>query len=311
MRIVKLFLALFAFPLVFISCEKTPDELLNNQPPKVDAGRDTTITLSKLVNSIQLSGSATDTDGTVVGYIWSQVSGPSESTIVSPGSAKTLVKGLADGDYVFQLMAVDNEGATGVNSVSVNLISPQVITVNLNPSNNPTETVINSLEPGNNDRLQELPASYWTNGGSPVEVRSLFKLDLSGIPSGATIVSAKLSLYAVPNPVNGDGVHAHYGSYNAIYIRRITGDWSVSDLSWNNQPATSQVNELELPATNNCFQNYINLDVTDLVNDMLLNGNYGMMLQLKDLNLYNIQNFASSKHTDASKHPKLILEYTN
>ena len=311
MNMVKIVLTALMLPLVFVSCQKDPEKFIENKPPKVDAGKDTTIELTKLSNSIQLSGISSDTDGTVVGYIWSQVSGPNESIIVSPGSANTLVKGLEVGNYVFQLMAVDDKGATGVNSVSVNVLAPKVFTVNLNPTDNPNETVINSVEVGNNDRLQELPPSYWTNGGSSVETRALLKFDLSNIPSGATIVSAKLSLYAVPNPVNGDGVHAHSGSNNAVDIRRIATNWSTSNLSWANQPATSQANQVELPSTSNSSQDYINLNVTDLIQDMVSNGNYGMMLQLKDLTLYNIQNFASSKHADASKHPKLVVEYSN
>src|SRR5215217_8299098 len=163
MKTSKIILAVSVFSLIFFSCTKDPKEFIENNPPKVYAGKDTSIALSKLVDSIQLSGTATDSDGLIVGYIWSQVSGPNESVIVSPGSATTIVKNVEAGTYVFQLMAVDNKGATGVNSVSVNVLAPKVFTVNLNPTNNPNETVINSLEAGNNNRLQELPPSYWTN----------------------------------------------------------------------------------------------------------------------------------------------------
>lgn len=311
MKMVKTILTALVVPLIFTSCQKDPEEFIENKPPKVFAGKDTTLQLTKSLNSIELTGSATDSDGVVVGYIWSQVSGPDGTVIISPGSATTFVKGLESGNYVFQLMAVDNKGATGLNSVSVNVLAPTVFTINLKPASNPNETVINSIELGNNNSLQELPPSFWTNSGSSVETRALLKFDLSNIPSGAVIVSAKLSLYAVPNPVNGDGVHAHSGSNNAVYIRRITTNWATSNLSWSNQPATSQLNQVELPATSNSSQDYTNLDVSNLIQDMVSNDNYGIMLQLKEPILYNIQNFASSKHADASKHPKLVVEYSN
>ncbi|MFD3004041.1 PKD domain-containing protein, partial [Pontibacter toksunensis] len=49
-----------------------------NQPPVANAGPDKTITLP--TSSVQLSGSATDSDGTISGYSWSQVSGPNTAT---------------------------------------------------------------------------------------------------------------------------------------------------------------------------------------------------------------------------------------
>lgn len=310
MKIVKVLLAVLSFSIFISGCQKDPEAFIENKPPTVFAGRDTTVELIKSFSGLQLSGSANDTDGLVTGYLWSQYAGPNQSAIVSPASAATIVNGLTTGDYVFQLMAVDNDGATGLNFVSVKVIVPHVFIDTLNIKNNPTETVINSREAGNNATLQELPPSYWTNSGTSVETRALLKFDFSRIPAGATVTSAKLSLYAVPNPLNGDGVRAHYGSNNAVYIKRITANWNTSSLTWSNQPATSLSNQVELPATSDSFKDYPNLDVTKMVQDMVANGNYGMLLQLKNIQLYNIQNFASSKHADSSKHPKLIVEYT-
>lgn len=282
-----------------------------NKVPLVNAGRDTTYDLTGAIpDSIHLSGSATDVDGTVVSYLWSQVSGPGAAIILNPGATSSYVIGVQSGEYVFQLTALDNNGATGVKMVRITVINPKTETIALNPSNNQDETVINSLQAGNNPSLQELPAAYWTNGGNAVETRSLLKFNLSGIPATATIKSAKLSLYAVPHPVNGDGVHADLGSDNAVYIRRITANWSSANLTWSNQPGTTPANQVLLPVTTNNWTDYTDLDVTGLIQDMVANGNFGMLLQLKTLNLYNIQNFASSKYSDASKHPRLTVEYT-
>ena len=184
------------------------------------------------------------------------------------------------------------------------------VTVTLQPCDNRFETNIASIWQGNNINLQELPAFYWTYEGTPYENRSLLKFSFSEVPTNRTILNAKLSLYAVPNPINGNKVEAHSGSENAVLIQRITANWDTATLSWANQPATTSTNQIELGATSDHFKNYVNLDATKMVNDMFQNGNYGMMVKIKNRVLYNIQNFASSKHANCELHPKLVITYT-
>ncbi len=100
----------------------------NNQSPTVNAGTAQTITLP--VSSVTLNGSATDADGTIASYQWSQVSGPATAVIASVGSASTLVSALVAGTYSFKLTATDNAGATGSATVT--------ITVNNSTSTTPT-----------------------------------------------------------------------------------------------------------------------------------------------------------------------------
>jgi PKD repeat protein/glucose/arabinose dehydrogenase len=63
-----------------------------NQAPVANAGANRSITLP--VNSVGLSGSATDADGTVAAYLWSQVSGPNTATFSSKAVAQPTVSGL-------------------------------------------------------------------------------------------------------------------------------------------------------------------------------------------------------------------------
>lgn len=98
----------------------------DNILPSVDAGSDTTISLARVGDRIRLKGSATDVDGTVISYLWSQVSGPKPAVLSSPGSASTDVDSLSNGTYVFQLMATDNWGATSVKKVSISVSVPSV-----------------------------------------------------------------------------------------------------------------------------------------------------------------------------------------
>ncbi|MBX2925309.1 MAG: T9SS type A sorting domain-containing protein [Chitinophagaceae bacterium] len=87
-------------------------------PPVANAGTDQTITLP--TNSVTLDGSkSTAPSGNITTYAWTKVSGPAGGTIVSAGSAKTTVNGLAEGTYQFQLKVTDNKGNTATASVKV------------------------------------------------------------------------------------------------------------------------------------------------------------------------------------------------
>jgi pimeloyl-ACP methyl ester carboxylesterase len=103
----------------FLELQGTP----TNQPPVMNAGNDPTITLP--LNTVTLSGTGSDIDGTVVSQLWTKTAGGS-ATITSPTSYTTTVTGLAAGAYVFRLTGTDNSGATGYDSaiVTVNPNTP-------------------------------------------------------------------------------------------------------------------------------------------------------------------------------------------
>lgn len=88
-----------------------------NQPPTANAGQNITIILP--VNTVTLSGSGSDPDGTIVSYSWSKVSGPSAFSIASPLQAQTAINNLVQGTYDFRLTVTDNQGATATDQVRV------------------------------------------------------------------------------------------------------------------------------------------------------------------------------------------------
>lgn len=91
---------------------------ITNSAPTANAGGSQSITLP--TNSVTLSGSGSDTDGTISSYLWTKISGPAFGTITSPTSASTTVTGLTTaGTYVYRLTVTDNEGATGFNDASI------------------------------------------------------------------------------------------------------------------------------------------------------------------------------------------------
>ncbi len=107
-----------------------------NQPPIANAGANKTITLP--TNSVSLSGSGTDPDGTISTYAWTYISGPAQYNIVSPAAAATTINNLVQGTYQFQLTVTDNNGATGkaTVSVTVNPAPNQVPVSNAGPDQN-------------------------------------------------------------------------------------------------------------------------------------------------------------------------------
>ncbi len=305
------YLIIVVIAFFFTACQKEnviENIISGNKVPVVNAGLNQTITLP--LDSVTLTGSASDSDGFIVAYLWSQVSGPFASTIVNPGSSTTKVKGLRQGTYVFQVMAVDNKGATGVDTASV-IVNPSLIqTLTLQPSNNSNEVYINSFTPNvSASGISQLTIAAWTAGGNPYNWRTFIKFDYSAIPVNATILNAKLSLYAAPTPFQGNGVDAHFGSSNACYIQRVTSNWNTATITWNNQPGTVTTNQTIITQSTSSFQNDIDLDVTSLVRDMQINGNNGFGIKLQNEVIYNVRQYASSFENNSSIRPKLVITY--
>ena len=92
-----------------------------NSPPTANAGPDQNVSIS---TTVTLTGSgSSDTDGSIASYAWSQTGGTAVSlssntvaqpTFTAPGTASTLT---------FQLTVTDNNGATGTDTVTINVLA--------------------------------------------------------------------------------------------------------------------------------------------------------------------------------------------
>ena len=298
---------------ILLSCQKETGVLLhqnsNLNPPVVDAGNNQVIQLP--ASSFTLTGTATSTNGSIKAYLWSMVSGPNVPSINSPGSKITTVTGFISGTYVFQLMATDSAGLTGVDTTSVLLNPAPIQTLTLQPANNSNEIhfgIIGS-SPNSDPAAPELVAAAWTSGGAPTFFRGAFKFDLSTIPAAATILTAKLTMYSNPTPLNGNLVDANSGPNNAMFISRITGTWTAPSMNWFSQPPVSTTDRVSIAHTNLTLLDLIDVDVKNQVVAMVSGTNNGFMIQLQNESIYNIRDFCGSRYSNSAKHPKLVITY--
>ena len=306
----RLFLFLISLALLN-SCQKEPAQLVplgTTHVPVADAGPSRVITLP--VTTTTLNGTGSSQNGRIVGYLWSLISGPNVPLIHSPSSPNTNISGLIAGTYYFQFMVIDSLGYTGVDTTSVRVIPGSTTTLSLQPTNNPNE--MNFAEWGGTNASSQViddDAGSWTWNGLSLTARGAIKFDLSSIPPGSTIISAKLSLYSNPTPVNGDLINANSGPNNSMWIRRLVSNWTGGTTTWAQQPATETSTQVLIPHTSQSFFDLIDIDVKNTVTSMMTNGNYGFMMGLQNEVIYNIRQFASSRHPDATKHPKLVVVY--
>jgi hypothetical protein len=80
-----------------------------NVPPTANAGPNQSVYVGQQVT---LTGSGTDTDGTIASYAWTQTSGPAV-TLAGAGANRTFTPTVA-GSYVFALVVTDDDGAQSV-----------------------------------------------------------------------------------------------------------------------------------------------------------------------------------------------------
>ena len=129
-----------------------------------NAGADQLITLP--TSTVSLSGSGTDTDGTISSYSWTKISGPTSGTITSPASASTTVTALVQGVYKFQLKVTDNRGATGLDTVQITVNAPPTANAGTDQSITlPTSTV--TLSGSGTDPDGTISAYNWTKISGP------------------------------------------------------------------------------------------------------------------------------------------------
>lgn len=169
------------------------------------------------------------------------------------------------------------------------------------------DAFVESISPDhNNGNISALASFAWTDTGYFNSARALISFDLSSIPAGTQIKSAKLSLY--------------YQSYfnlkeqtgeNSFSIFKINQNWDENTVTWNSQPQTSHSDSINVSKSKSVYQSYTDMDVTRFVQDMINypEDNYGLMLKLNNEFPYKLVILASSDATEETKRPKLIIYF--
>ena len=160
-----------------------------NIAPTVNAGLDQNITLP--TNTVNLTGSGNDPDGSISAYLWTKVSGPTAGTITNASLAATSVTALVAGIYKFELRVTDNSGAVARDTMQVTVNAAGNIAPTANAGANQSITLpVNSstLLGSGNDPDGSISAYLWTK--------------VSG-PTAGTITNATAAVSSVTGLVQG------------------------------------------------------------------------------------------------------------
>lgn len=227
-----------------------------NQAPIVSAGPDRTIFLP--TNTIQLSGSASDPDGSIVTRLWTQISGPVGAVLVNTNSTLLTVNNLVEGVYRFRFTATDNLSATGsadalvtVNAATVNqapfanaganqTIKLPINSITLNGSGNDPDGTIASYDwvklsgPSCTLANQNTPSLSVTN---MVEGTYQFRLtvtdNLGATGSSQVTVTVLPATTNLPPTVNaGADINVVLPITTAVLTGTATDDGTIASVLW-------------------------------------------------------------------------------
>lgn len=160
--------------------------------------------------------------------------------------------------------------------------------------------------------------SYNADGAGDGTNRTYIKfVGLSSVPKTAQVLEAKLSLFGVQSGVAAPLGNSYYpgspyfsSGDNSAWLKRVTGDWTESQITWNNKPGTTDEDKASVPpSTDQWNYDALNIDVTEMVKKMVAGDNYGFCLQLKEEEKYRSLLFGSSEAANQSKRPMLVVKY--
>lgn len=223
----------------------TPTPTPTNQSPTVNAGADKTIILP--TNSITLSGTASDPDGSIVSYSWAKISGPS-AVINAINSASTSVTNLIQGTYTFELTVTDNKGAVSKDAVNVT-VNSAVVTV---PPVTSTTTIHKEAESYN--AMRGVYAMTYRDGVNyigGIETGDWIDYDVN-IPTAGTYTFK----FRFATPYTTRTLQVRNSSGTVLSTVSITGT------GWGQWTTTTKA--ITLPAGNQRLRIYANSDTWDL-----------------------------------------------
>jgi hypothetical protein len=183
------YLNVLTIPVFLVACsgggggEEEPEPV--NRAPTVNAGSDIRASEQSMVN---LSGSASDSDGSISSYSWVQTAGynvtlSDASTLAPTFEAPIVLMNEGEQSFTFELTVTDNEGASAKDSVSV-VVEPvnDAPTVNAGDNQSVLEQQSVQLNGASSDTDGTVATITWTQvSGAEVTLQSADSLNASFI----------------------------------------------------------------------------------------------------------------------------------
>jgi len=195
-----------------------------NQPPTADAGTDQTVTDNDYSGSesVTLSGSGSDADGTIAAYEWKEGTTPL-------GNGPSISVDLAVGVHTITLTVTDNGGATGSDNVIVTVEEgPSAIddTANSDIIVSGTITSGSYVSTAGSDNVYE--AIREIRQGSASTGKSLLEHKWTINVTGGSAVSFHVEAYRTANS-EGDNFVFAYSTDNVTYTNLLTVTKTADD----------------------------------------------------------------------------------
>ncbi|MFZ1594052.1 MAG: DNRLRE domain-containing protein, partial [Chitinophagales bacterium] len=121
---------------------------------------------------------------------------------------------------------------------------------------------------------------------------------------------AYLSLFA--NSTTSSQYNSSLSGPNISLIRRVISPWEEDLVTWDSAPATTTVNQVTIPESEEEHEDVLDIDVTELVKDIVDDpaNSFGFEFRLEVEDQYRRRVFAMSDFEDPTHYPKLEICYT-
>ena len=127
------------------------------------------------------------------------------------------------------------------------------------------------------------------------------KFNIGGIPNNSDVQNAYIKLYGNAYDLDGSGLW--------IGAQRVTGSWSESSITWNNQPGVSSSSAPSTWINNQNNVAWMNMDVTSLVEDWIEDGDSNYGIRLATNTTQGSLSAWSSEYSGTTYDPVLVVEY--
>ena len=109
----------------------------------------------------------------------------------------------------------------------------------------------------------------------------LMSFDLSAIPPGTVITDARLDLFGCGPFGGGDAASVGDIGHNASYLERITQPWDEYTVTYNTRPHATPEHRVHLLWSTSIDEDYTNVDVTQLVQDMINDPDHSFGIRIR------------------------------